>query len=135
MRNARVGNWMIAVGALTIFFALCGLSAALSSRSDSAMVAVSAAVFSLGALAIAGGVYINAAALKSQAGSAEIASPARRRSRGGCELCGSDVPVIQCRVHQLHLCATCLAEHYDARSCSFIPPTRRPKGMAKARGA
>ncbi len=137
--TARLGNWMIAIGAVTVFLALCCLPAALGDRSDPTLLAVSASIFSLGALGIATGIYVKAGLLRSL-GIVEAEAAPVRRARGGCELCGSDVPVIQCRVHQLQLCATCLAEHYDSRSCSFVPPPQRPasksgKGMARARGA
>jgi len=43
-------------------------------------------------------------------------------------------------VHQVHLCADCLGQHYDLRSCTYVPSSRRlankaAKNMAKARGA
>jgi hypothetical protein len=118
---------------------LCGLSAALGSSSDSTMVALSAAVFSIGAMAIATGTYIKARALPVVAKSSENAPAARRRTRGGCQLCGTDVPVIHCRVHQLQLCPACLTQHYDPRSCSFVPLNRRmgtkPRAVGKATGA
>jgi len=49
------------------------------------------------------------------------------------------MPVIHCKVHQVHMCAECLGQHYDFRTCSYVPSTRRPatkaKNLAKARGA
>ncbi len=136
--TARAGNWLIGVGAITAFLGLCCLPAALREHGDSTLLALGASIFAIGGLLCAAGIYVKARMLQSSGPSAE-AEP-KRRSRGGCELCGSDVPVIQCRVHQLQLCSTCLAEHYDSRSCSYVPPTRRPatragKGLAKARGA
>jgi hypothetical protein len=58
-----------------------------------------------------------------------------KRSRGGCDLCGTEAPVVNCRVHQMHLCGECLGQHYDFRSCVYVPSTRRQmaiKGMARA---
>jgi uncharacterized membrane protein len=138
--TARAGNWLIALGAITIFLGLCFMPAALGEHRDQTLLAMGAAVFAMGALLAAAGVYIKAQVLQSQSSTTDAEATPTRRSRGGCELCGSDVPVIHCRVHQLHLCSTCLAEHYDARSCSYVPPTRRPAGkanksIAKARGA
>jgi hypothetical protein len=138
--TARAGSWLIAVGAITIFIGLCCLPAAFSEQGDSTLLALGATIFAIGGLVCATGIYVKARVLQSQTSSVEAEVAPARRSRGGCELCGSDVPVIQCRVHQLQLCATCLAEHYDPRSCAYIPPTRRPAGkaaksMAKARGA
>ncbi len=37
------------------------------------------------------------------------------------------------------MCADCLGQHYDFRTCSYVPSTRRTaaktKNLAKARGA
>ena len=50
---------------------------------------------------------------------------AKRTRKPNCDRCAKDEPVIQCRVHQLHLCGDCLAQHYDFRSCAYVPSTRR----------
>jgi hypothetical protein len=137
--TARAGNWLIVAGALGMFFGVCCLPAALGPKGDANLVAVAASIFAVGALACASGIYLKAQ-VHSKGQAPENDTARTRRARGGCELCASDVPVIQCRVHQLHLCATCLTAHYDPRSCSFVPPTRRAaaKGgnrLAKAHGA
>jgi hypothetical protein len=135
----KAGNWLIGIGASIIFVGLCCMPAAFGDQGDSTLLGFGASLFGMGALFMAAGVYTKARGLQSQAGSKDAESAAAPRTRGGCELCGSDVPVIHCRVHQLHLCSTCLAEHFDPRSCSYVPPTRRPaakgaKGLARARG-
>lgn len=136
--TARVGNWMIATGAIIMFVGLCCLPAAFGEHRDASLLGVCASIFGMGALFVAGGLYFKAQMLRLQTETGEVEPAPAPRNRGGCELCGSDVPVIHCRVHQLHLCSTCLAEHFDPRSCSYVPPTRRPaksgKGMARARG-
>ena len=138
--TARVGNWLIAIGAITILVGLCCLPAALGVHRDAALLGLGASIFGMGALFMAGGLYFKAQMLLMRGHSGASETAPVPRTRGGCELCGSDVPVIHCRVHQLQLCATCLAQHFDPRSCSYVPPTRRPaaksgKGMARARGA
>jgi hypothetical protein len=135
--SSKTSNWIIVVGTVILFLSLCILPAALHSDSDASLLASAGAVFSLGILTIAGGTYLKARAHPPQP-SAEPAA-AKKKVRGGCELCASQDPVIQCRVHQLQLCPTCLANHYDFRSCVYVPTTRRPamkngKTMAKARG-
>jgi hypothetical protein len=136
--SSKASNWTVAVGALCLFFGLCVLPAALADRSDASLLGMGASLFSLGALVTAAGIYMKARTLASEAGSQP--APAKRRVRGGCGLCGTEAPVIQCKVHQLQLCGECLAEHYDFRSCAYVPTTRRPtskggKAMAaKARG-
>jgi hypothetical protein len=144
--SSRAGTWMIALGALGGFAGLCVLPAALGEQGEGNLLSVGLCLFSLGALAVATGIYLKAQVLQSSPQSktgsgAPQGAPANpgRKVRGGCELCGTEAPVVQCKVHQLHLCGTCLAAHYDSRSCAYVPTTRRPvnkagKGMAaKAR--
>jgi len=136
--SSKTSNWMIVVGVLMLFLALCFVPGALRAEGDPSLLAAGGGVFSIGILVIAGGIYLKARALQSEAG-AEPPVP-KKRVRGGCELCASEDPVIQCRVHQLQLCPTCLSNHYDFRSCAYVPTTRRTttkggKAMAaKARG-
>jgi hypothetical protein len=122
--SPKTANWLITIGVLMLLVALCFAPGALHSESDPSLLAAGGGLFSLGALIIAGGIYLKARALQSQA-SAEPPAP-KKRVRGGCELCGTQDPVIHCRVHQLQLCPTCLANHYDFRSCAYVPSTRRP---------
>jgi len=137
--TSRPGNWCIAAGALAVFVGLCCLPAGLGENGDLTILALGSSIFAFGGLLISTGIYIKARMLQSEGAQAESEANIRR-ARGGCELCASDVPVIECRVHQLHLCSTCLAQHYDPRSCAYVPPARRgsskpAKGLAKARGA
>jgi hypothetical protein len=134
---------MMAAGALAMFVGLCFLPAILGEHSDPELLAGAACAFSVGALILAAGVFLKARGLPTapQSGDSgkEAANPGRR-VRGGCDLCGSEVPAIHCKVHQLHLCGTCLAEHYDVRSCVYTPTTRNAthknrKTMAATRGA
>jgi hypothetical protein len=97
----------------------------------------------LGALVVAAGLYAKARVLQFAIASGEPrkeSTTTNQRVRGGCDLCGSEAPVVQCKVHQLHLCGTCLAQHYDVRSCAYVPTTRTAtnkagRKMASARGA
>ncbi|HEY7617101.1 MAG TPA: hypothetical protein VH744_09880, partial [Terriglobales bacterium] len=63
-----------------------------------------------------------------------------QRPRGACDLCKVEMPVVHCKVHQVHLCGHCLGEHYNFRSCVYVPSTRKTlskaaKSMAaRARG-
>ena len=140
--TSRAGSWMITAGALAGFCGLCVLPAALlGEHRDVTLLGLGACLLSLGALSTASGIYWKARLLRSRipTGTADGESKSRR-VRGGCQLCGTETPVIQCRVHQLQLCPICLAEHYDFRSCAYVPTTRRPtnksgKGMAAKRGA
>ena len=122
--SSKTANWMIVVGVLMLLVALCFAPGALRSEPDPGLLAAGGGVFSLGVLIIAGGIYLKARLLQSKA--ADEPPAPKKRVRGGCELCGTQDPVIHCRVHQLQLCPTCLASHYDFRSCAYVPSTRRP---------
>jgi hypothetical protein len=138
----RTGNWIIVVGTVALFVGICVLLPRLSGNVDPDQLLAGAGLFSLGAMTIACGLYLKARAphLPGETPAAAKESVANRRVRGGCELCGAADPVVLCKVHQIHLCGDCLNDHYDPRSCSYIPSTRRTnskagKAAARARGA
>jgi hypothetical protein len=125
---------MIAAGALGVLMGLACLPSAMGNNPDQGLLGLGVTLFSFGALTVAAGIYVKAKALQGQAASEPPAT--KKRVRGGCELCGSEAPVVQCKVHQLQLCGNCLADHYDLRSCAYVPAVRKPgKAMAaRARG-
>jgi hypothetical protein len=140
--SSRTGSWIIALGALITFLGLCVLAVSFGKSGDPDELASGAGFFSMGAVAVAAGIYFKARALQSSnaSDSPRKESPAANRTRGGCELCGTEAPVIQCKVHQLQMCGACLSQHYDARSCIYLPRTRGTsaksnRGLSKARGA
>ena len=142
--SSKTASWIIAAGALMMVIGLCFLPGAFSDHPDPDMLEVGACQFSLGALVVAAGIYAKARAVQSAIASGEPRkepAPSNQRVRGGCDLCGSEAPVVQCKVHQLHLCGACLAQHYDVRSCAYAPTTRTTtnkagrKLAANARGA
>jgi hypothetical protein len=135
---SRVGNWMIAVGILVGLIGLCVLPAAFGERGDNNLLGVAGTVFGMGALAAAAGFYLNGQALQSKAMGGTPSKPSgnsTRRTRGACDLCRNETPVVHCKVHQLHLCGRCLAEHYDFRSCVYVPSTRRTESKVEKRMA
>lgn len=119
----------MAWGGVMMLAALSFVPAIVRDHNDIGLIGVGASLFSFGTLVVAGGFYLKARLLPATARPAEAAAPPKR-SRGGCELCKGDVPIIHCKVHQLHLCATCMAEHYDFRSCAYVPSTRTKAGKA-----
>jgi hypothetical protein len=142
--SSKTAAWIIAAGALMMFIGLCLLPGALGGHPDADMLELGACQFSLGALVVAVGIYVKARVLKFSIDSGEPrkeSASTNQRVRGGCDLCGSEAPVVQCKVHQLHLCGSCLAQHYDIRSCAYAPTTRTAtsktgrKLAANARGA
>jgi hypothetical protein len=128
----KVSSGAIGLGCLMMFVGLCFLPAALGSHPEPAILGAGTSLFAMGALMIASGIYLKARVLQAS-GPVEPKAPTKR-SRGGCDLCGTEAPVVNCRVHQMHLCGECLGQHYDFRSCVYVPSTRRP-AAAKARAA
>lgn len=121
---AKLGTWLIVIGALFAVFGLTVLPAALTSGEDKTLLNISVLAVSFSMTTIAGGLYLKARAFPSTA-TGEAGNASKRARKASCDSCGKQEPVIQCRVHQLHLCADCLAKHYDFRSCAYIPSTRR----------
>jgi hypothetical protein len=140
--SSKTANWIIAAGVFLMFIGLCFLPGVLGEHPDADMLEIGACQFSLGALVVATGIYAKARFLQSAIASGDLrkeSAPSNHRVRGGCDLCGSEAPVVQCKVHQLHLCGSCLAQHYDVRSCAYVPTTRTAtrsgRTLANARGA
>jgi len=133
--SSKMGNWIIALGVLGVCVGLVCIPAALVDKSDASVLAFGACLFSMGALLAAVGMYAKA---KAVAAAPREEAPSVRKVRGGCDICHGDVPIIACKVHNIQLCAACLAEHYDFRSCAYVPATRRsvnkPRAAAKALG-
>jgi hypothetical protein len=128
----KASGWALIAGSFLMVTGLCFLPAALGAHPDPAILGAGVCVFAFGALVAAGGFYLKARILQGGA----PAGPAQpKRVRGGCDLCGTDSPVINCRVHQVHLCGECLGEHYDFRSCVYVPSTRRTTTKPLARAA
>lgn len=124
---SKTANWTIVLGIALLFLGLCIIAAAWGSPSENDIYAPGMLVFSLGSLAIGLGLYLKARTVSS---TPAVSSPVAaiengRRVRGGCELCGSETPVIQCKTHQLQICGGCLSQHYDPRSCFYMPSVRK----------
>jgi len=141
--SSKTATAMIVMGAIGAFIGLLMLPAALGEHPDPSLLILGACGISLGSMTAAAGIYFKARALQSPTGSNRAPAEPKasaRRVRGGCDICHGDLPVIHCKVHQVHLCTECLGQHYDPRTCSYVPSTRRTaakagKNLAKARGA
>lgn len=120
----NASSWTIGAGSVVVLFSLCLLAASATNRTDQGLLAMGASAFSMGILTVACGIYVKAKSIRSRTHIPDAESP--RAKRGGCERCEVEPPVIHCRVHHLHLCGNCLADHYDFRSCAYVPSTRRP---------
>jgi hypothetical protein len=141
--SSQTGTGLIAAGALLACIGIVMLPAALGEHPDTSLLILGACGVSLGSLTAATGIFLKARATQPAGGSPGTSGEAKssaRRVRGGCDICHGDMPVIHCKVHQVHMCADCLGQHYDFRTCSYVPSTRRSsakgsKSLAKARGA
>lgn len=141
--SSRTGNWIIAAGAVAVLLGILVLPAALGAHGDSSLLPLAAAGVSIGSMIAAVGIYVKARSgqpADRSAGSAAESKNSGRRVRGGCDICHGDMPVIHCKVHQVHMCPDCLGQHYDFRSCAYVPSTRRQsakggKNLARAHGA
>jgi len=130
--TTKFGSWLMAGGALLCFVGLCFLPAAFGADPERAMLGGGMVVIAMGVLLISGGFYVKARALGTAAPATVPVTPKRSRTKSICDQCAVEEPVIQCRVHQLHLCADCLTKHYDFRSCAYVPSTRRANLKAGA---
>jgi|SRR5215470_2660485 len=127
---AKIGAWLIGIGCLVGLFGLVILPAALKpDNNDKTILNICVLTISMAMMTVSGGLYLKA---RSQAGANPGDSPAKRARKSNCDACGKQEPVIQCRVHQIHLCSDCLAAHYDFRSCAYVPSTRRVPSKVSA---
>ena len=129
----KLSSFALVCGSLLMLVGLCFVPAALGENKDEGILGAGICAFAFGALIAAGGLYLKAR-VANAAGPAGALNAAPKH--GGCELCATESPVIHCRVHGLHICGSCLGQHYDFRSCVYVPSTRRPAAArANARAA
>jgi hypothetical protein len=131
----KASGWAIVGGCFLMVLGLSFLPAAFGEHPDASILGLGIGAFSLGALVGAGGLYMKARAVQATGTTSSTPKSQPKRIRGGCDLCGSETPVIHCRVHDVHVCGNCLADHYDFRSCAYVPSTRRTASAKAARFA
>ena len=122
--TAKTATWLIWLGSCIAFLGLCAFPAAYGPNGDKTLASAGLTVLSMGMMLLSAGVYIKARAL-GQGVTRSSATSTKRGRRSNCDLCQQNEPVIQCRVHTLHLCGECLGDHYDFRKCAYVPSTRR----------
>lgn len=110
---------------------LCFLPAAFGLHPDSTMLSAGAMLFSAGMVVAASGLYVKARYWAQ--GVPPTAKVEKKGARKVCKLCSKQEAVIQCRAHQMQLCADCLGKHFDFRSCAYIPIERPVTSKARAR--
>jgi len=128
---SKIGNWMIGIGCFLAAVGLCFFPAAFSGQRDASILAAGGMIFSTGMVLAAAGFYIKARNWAE-------AAPSKSNSKGRrkiCNLCGENESAVECRVHRLNLCPECLGNHYDFKSCAYVPSTRPLITRAKSTGA
>ena len=121
--SSKTGGWLILLGVFVALGGLIILPAASRNGADRNLLGAGMSVFAMGVLIIASGVYLKAKEFQSTAGPGK--PPEVAEKKGGCERCHAKPPAVQCKVHQIHLCDSCLSDHYDFRFCVYVPSTRR----------
>jgi len=129
---AKTGLWLILMGAILAFLGVCFFPAAFGDNGDRNLLGAGSAVFAMGTLLISSGLYLKATLLKQQANASAGKTDAKPGKITYCDRCGEKEAAVQCRVHQVQMCPDCLREHYDFRSCAYVPSPRR---MSQAAGA
>ena len=130
--TSRLANLLIGLGAFGILAGLCLFPVAMGEHGDSSLLPMGACALSLGSLAVASGIYVKARTTQAKTGIVTEAKAQPKRVRGGCDICHGDLPIILCKVHQLHLCTDCMREHFDVRSCIYAPSTRGQAARSQA---
>jgi len=124
---------MLVVGVLICFTGLVVIPSALNSEPrDPQLLGAALAFFGMGALILSLSLYFEARALRvrinADANLVEHLHASKRKMT--CDNCKSSSPIIQCTMHRLNLCATCLVDHYEARGCVYVPAVRKTTGRA-----
>jgi len=106
---------LLAIAGAVCFLALFG-----QAQSD-AIRAIGSALFSLGILIIAGGVYLQARRIQGQF---ETPAIKNKKTERLCSQCNREPSLVFCRVHVLRLCLNCFEKHDDGANCSYVPARR-----------
>lgn len=110
------------VGGLLSVAGVVSLIAALEQESHAeAMIPVGSALFSVGILIIAAGVYIGAQKLRSEY---QVVALKSKKTDRLCSSCNREPAQVFCRVHVLRLCPECMDQHDDNKNCLYVPARR-----------
>lgn len=106
---------LLAVAGVIFFLALFG-----HGQTDEIR-AIGSALFSIGVLIIAAGVYLQARRIQAQH---EAPLVKTKKTERLCSLCNREPSLVFCRVHILRLCVNCFDKHDDGTNCSYVPARR-----------
>ncbi len=120
-------KWGIAIGSLIAFFGLLIIPSAFSTRNtDPVPLSAGLAIFAMGVLMISVSFYLRGRSMGAQIASEPASGGARRKY--SCDVCRKAPAVIQCTMHKMVFCSSCLSGHYDSRACVYVPTVRRASG-------
>ena len=130
--SSRTANWMMAAGALVMFLGLCFLPSVFGEHSDPELLAPAVGLFSIGALALAGGIYLRARALRGAVEAGDFGKDSgSKRGRGGSICAEARLP--QCTVRFTSFISAAIAWPNTTMSgpaCTPRPPVRQPARTA-----
>jgi hypothetical protein len=123
----KILKTLVVIGVLICFAALLTLPTALSGNKDQELLGTALAIFGIGTLIIALSLYLQSRSLQIRINADPnlLAALQGTRRKGTCDKCKSATPVIQCTMHRVTLCASCLVQHYDSRGCVYVPAARK----------
>jgi len=96
-------------------------AASFGNRDSETFISIASALFSLGALIIASGFYVQSRRLRAEL---QPHQPNAKKTERLCAACNREPARVFCRVHQLRLCMGCLETHDDGRNCLYVPGSR-----------
>lgn len=106
---------LLAIAGAVCFVALLG-----QGHSDDIR-AIGSALFSIGVLIIAAGMYLQARQIRAQY---DIPAIKNKKTERLCSQCNREPSLVFCRVHVLRLCVNCFEKHDDGTNCSYVPARR-----------
>lgn len=106
---------LLAVAGVVCFMAVFGQPQSEAIRS------MGSALFSMGILIAAFGLYWHARRLQAQF---QVPGSKPKKTERLCSSCNREPSVLFCRVHVLRLCLNCLEKHDDGANCSYVPARR-----------
>ncbi len=117
----KLGQVLLIFGGLLMTAGVCLAPAGFGKDADPSVLGLSASLFSLGALCMAGGFFAKSRLLATlQEGERQI-SKSKKSKLQLCEACQESTAIIVCATHRASLCADCMPGHYDARACAYAP--------------
>ena len=111
----------LVIGALLALAGVVCFMAVFGQTQTEAIRSMGSALFSIGVLIAAGGLYWQARRLQPQT---QSSGSKPKKTERLCSSCNREPAIVFCRVHVLRLCLNCLDKHDDGNNCSYVPAKR-----------